>query len=182
MNSRSSVFGIFLIVLGSVLLLDRLGVISFGWGRIFWLFLGIWGAVLALQGFTMKRRGRIFWGSLLFFLGILFSLDAWDLIWLTDELGVGGMSLALGLAFVMLYVFEPRNLGVLAPAVLFVGFGAAMILVEYGYLDWWEVRRTIRHYWPVVLILWGAAILLKRRPQASPSSSLPANDAEKINS
>lgn len=167
MNSKSSIFGILLIVLGSILLLDRLEVISFGWGRIFWMFLGIWGAVLAVQGFTMKRRGRIFWGSLLFFFGIFFSLDAWNLIWLTDELGFAGMSLALGLAFVMLYVFEPRNVGVLVPAVLFVGFGAVMILVEYTYLDWWEVRRAIRDYWPVVLILWGLAILLKRRPQAS---------------
>jgi hypothetical protein len=167
MKSKSTVFGIFLIALGSVLLLDRFEIIYFGWGRIFWMFLGIWGAVLAVQGFSMKRRGRTFWGSLLFFFGIFFSLDAWDLIWLTDELGFGGMSLALGLAFVMLYVFEPRNVGVLAPAVLFVGFGAAMILVEYNYLDWWEVRRAIRDYWPVALILWGVAILLKRKPQAS---------------
>lgn len=167
MYAKSSIFGILLIALGSMLLLDRLEVISFGWGRIFWMFLGIWGALLAVQGFSMKRRGRIFWGSLLFFVGFVFSLDAWDLIWLTDELGFGGMSLALGLAFAMLYIFEPRNVGVLVPTVLFVGFGAVMILVEYNYLDWWEVRRAIRDYWPVVLILWGAAILLKQRPQAS---------------
>jgi hypothetical protein len=170
MNSKSRIFGVLLIALGSMLLLDRLEVISLGGGRIFWMFLGIWGGLLAVQGFSMKRRGRIFWGSLLFFLGIFFSLDAWDLIWLTDELRFGGISLALGLAFVMLYAFEPRNFGVLVPAVLFVGFGAAMILVEYDYLDWWEVRRVIRTYWPLVLILWGAAMLVKRRPQPSQPS------------
>jgi hypothetical protein len=170
MSSQSRVFGILLIALGAMLLLDRLEVVSFGWGRIFWMFIGLWGALLAAQGFTLKRRGRIFWGSLLFFLGIFFTLDAWDLIWLTDELGFGGVSLALGLAFVMVYVVEPRNFGVLVPAMLFVGFGVAMILVELNYLDWWEVRRVIRTYWPLVLILWGAAMLVKRRPQPSQPS------------
>lgn len=164
MKAKSSIFGVLLIALGTVLLLDRLEVISFGWGKIFWMFLGVWGAVLAVQGVSMKRRGRIFWGSLFFFLGMFFSLEAWELVWLTDELGFGGISLALGLAFLTLYVFEPHNLGALVPALLFGSFGLTMILVEYGYLSWWEVRRFLRVYWPVALILWGVAILMRKRP------------------
>jgi hypothetical protein len=76
------------------------------------------------------------------------------------------------------YAFEPRNVAVLVPAVLFVGFGVAMILVEYDYLDWWEVRRAIRTYWPLVLILWGAAIMLKRRPRVSQSSDLTSDNVK----
>lgn len=167
MKSKTPIVGILLIVFGSMLLLDRLNVIYFGWGRIFWMFTGIWGAVLAVQGFSQKRRGKIFWGSLLFFVSIFFLLDQWEMFWWSDYLGLAGMSLALGLAFLMLFFFEPRNIGVLVPAILFAGFGGVMFFVEYDYLYWWEVRRYISDYWPLLLILWGVAILLKRRPQAS---------------
>jgi hypothetical protein len=163
---RTPIFGILLIALGVVLLLDRLDIIYFGWGKIFWTFLGIWGAVLAVQGFQLKRRGRIFWGSLVFFVSLFFSLDQWGMFWWSDELWVGGMSLALGMAFLMLFVFEPGNVGVIVPALLFGGFGAAMILVDYNYLDWWEVRHYLMNYWPLLLVLWGIVILFKRTPKA----------------
>ena len=125
---KTPILGIVLIALGATLLLDRLDIIYFGWGKIFWMFLGIWGAVLAVQGFSLKRRGRIFWGSLLFFVSLFFSLDQWGMFWWSDALWVGGMSLALGMEFLMLVVFEPGNIGVLVPALLFGGFGATMVL------------------------------------------------------
>ena len=167
---RTPIFGILLIALGATLLLDRLEIIYFGWGKIFWMFLGIWGAVLAVQGFSLKRRGRVFWGSLVFFASLLFSLDQWGVFWWSDELWVGGISLALGMAFLMLFVFEPGNFGVLVPTFLFGGFGAAMILVDYNYLDWWDVRHYIRNYWPLLLVLWGIAILLRKRTRTSSTS------------
>lgn len=166
---KTPIFGILLIALGAMLLLDRLDIIYFGWGKIFWIFTGIWGAVLSVQGFSLKRRGRIFWGSLLFFVSLFFVLEQWGMFWWSDELWVGGMSLAFGMAFVMLFLFEPRNFGVLVPALLFGGFGAAMILVDYEYLNWWDVRHYLRDYWPLLFVLWGIAIIVKRRPQASSS-------------
>jgi len=166
-QSKLSIIGVLLIAFGSVLLLDRLDVIYFGWDRIIWMFAGIYGAILAVDGFTNKRRGKIFWGSLLFFASIVFSLYVWDVIWWMDYYWPSSLSLALGLAFLMLYLIEPKNIGVLVPAVLFCGFGGLMLLVEYYYIDWWDVRRVIRDYWPVALILWGIAILIRRRPQAS---------------
>jgi hypothetical protein len=167
---KTPILGILLIALGVTLLLDRLDIIYFGWGKIFWMFLCIWGGVLAVQGFSLKRRGRIFWGSLLFFVSLFFSLSQWGLFWWSDELWVGGMSLALGMAFLMLVVFEPGNIGVLVPALLFGGFGATMILVDYNYVDWWDVRHYLANYWPLLLVVWGVAILLKRKPQASSSN------------
>ncbi len=167
MKSKTPVVGILLIVFGSMLLLDRLNVIYFGWGRIFWMFSGIYGAIIAVEGFTKKRQGRVFWGSLLFFAGVFYSLEAWDLIWWMDYYWLATSSLALGLAFFMLFVFEPRSVGVLIPTLLFGGFGVMIYLVEYEYLDWWEVRHYIRDYWPVLLILWGLIIILKRRTQTT---------------
>ncbi len=166
-KSKTPVIGILLILFGAMLLLDRLDVIYFGWGRIFWMFVGIYGAVIAVEGFSRKKQGRVFWGSLLFFAGVFYSLEAFDLVWWMDYYWVAAASLALGLAFFMLFVFEPRNFGVLVPTLLFGGFGAMVYLAEHKYLDWWEVRHYIRDYWPLLLILWGLAIVFKRRPQTT---------------
>jgi hypothetical protein len=70
----------------------------------------------------------------------------------------------------MLFVYDPRNVGILIPALIFGGFGATVFLVEWDYLDWWDVRYYIRNYWPVLLILLGFGIILKRKPQASSQS------------
>jgi hypothetical protein len=160
-----------------MLLLDRLNVIDFGWGRIFWMFTGIWGAVITVQGFSIKRRGRVFWGSLLFFVAVVFLFDQWDYVWWSDAMILGGLSLALGLAFLMLFLFEPKNLAVLIPGLLFAGIGAVMVLVEFDYLSWWEVRRFIRDYWPVLLIVWGVAIVVRRRPRTLLNSKSNGGEA-----
>ncbi|MCI0707508.1 MAG: DUF5668 domain-containing protein [Ignavibacteriae bacterium] len=166
-ESKISIAGILLIGLGLMLLLDRLGVIYFGWDRIFWMFVGIAGAILAVDGFTHKGRGKIFWGTLMFFVSVSFSLYVWNLLWWPEYYWPGSLSLSLGLAFFALLTLEPRNVGVMVPGILFSGFGAIMLLVEFYYLDWWDVRRFLRDYWPVALIAWGIAMLLKRRPQAT---------------
>lgn len=161
-ESKISIAGILLIGLGAMLLLDRLNVIFFGWDRIFWAFAGIAGAILAVDGFTHKRRGRIFWGTLLFFFSVTFSIYVWDLLWWPEYYWPGSFSLSLGLAFFALMVYEPRNIGLLIPGILFSGFGVVMLMVEFYYLDWWDVRRIISDYWPVAIIAWGIALLLRR--------------------
>ena len=166
-QSKISITGMLLIAFGSFLLLDRMNVISFGWDRIFWAFTGIAGAVLAVDGFSNKRRGKIFWGSLLFFVSVSFSIYVWDLLWWPEYYWPGSLSLSLGLAFFALMLLEPRNIGLMVPGILFSGFGVTMLLVEFYYLDWWDVRYVLRDYWPVAIILLGIGLLFRRKPQAS---------------
>ncbi len=166
-ESRVSLFGILLVLLGTFMLLDRFALIHLGWSSILWMFGAAFGAAITVEGFLRKRQARVFWGSLMLFVSALLLMRLWRWVdfWGIHWLAV--LSLALGLAFLMLFVYNPRQLGVLIPALIFGGFGAAEFLVEWGYMDWWDVRYYVRHYWPVLLILLGVAILLKRRPQAS---------------
>jgi hypothetical protein len=169
-ESKIPLLGIFLIVLGSLMLLDRLDVVYLGWGRILWLVGAAAGAAFAVEGFVTKRQARVFWGSFLFYASALFLARLWRLIDFWGIPWVAFLSLALGLAFFMLFVYDPRNVGILIPALIFGGFGATVFLVEWDYLDWWDVRYYIRNYWPVLLILLGFGIILKRKPQASSQS------------
>jgi hypothetical protein len=66
-ESKIPLLGIFLIVLGSLMLLDRLDVVYLGWGRILWLVGAAAGAAFAVEGFVTKRQARVFWGSFLFY-------------------------------------------------------------------------------------------------------------------
>lgn len=158
-----SAFGIFLILLGAGLLLHHFNLIPYNGHIIIWIALACVGIFAVAQAFMYKRRGAVFFGSLIFFFSIAQIIHRFQLLpygpW--DWLAV--MSAALGLAFVMLFVYEPRRFGVLVPAMFFLGYGVLYFLWWWDYLDWFDVQHYFRIYWPALLVLWGVALLFQRR-------------------
>jgi hypothetical protein len=68
-----------------------------------------------------------------------------------------------GFSFLVLFIFNVRDWHLLIPSLLFVGLGAALMLTELKMLYAEQVWHVVKSYWPVALILMGAAMVLRKR-------------------
>jgi len=160
-----SIFGVFLILLGLGLILSKLSLFHYRWGIIFWVCLGVAGLAATVQAFITRRRGVVFWGSLLFFSSIAILVHRFELLNFAPWDIPAAFSLALGLSFLMLFFYEPRRFGVLVPVLLFGGYGVLYYLWWWDVIDWFEMKYYIQTYWPVLIILWGISLIFRRRGQ-----------------
>ena len=160
---RVLVFGILLIALGLVLLLDRLDLLFVRWGSLAWIVGACFGGFFAVDGFIRKRGARIYWGSVLFFFCTYWVMAGWDVIYHHNFYVTPVILLSFGLSFFALFASRPREYGLLIPAILLSATGTLMILWWWEYIEWYEVRHALRTYWPLVFVIWGVALLLKRR-------------------
>jgi hypothetical protein len=156
-------FAIALIVVGVVLLLDRLQVITFGFSPVFWSLVMFFGLVRVTQGFSHDFRGRIFGGTVLFLYGLFFLLHSSEFVDIRLRMFFPATFLILGIALLMVYLNNVREWELLIPAGLLCGIGVAFLMTEIGYLDQYEVWETVRMYWPLGLVLVGLAMILRRR-------------------
>jgi len=164
-KGSAPLFAVALIVVGLVLLLDRLDVIRFGYHMVFWFLVMLYGLVRAVQGFSAGKKGRIFAGTVLFLYGLFFLLRSSDYVDVRMRMFLPATFLIFGIALLMMYLDNYREWELLIPAGLMCGLGAALILGELGYLDQYEVWDAVRLYWPLGLVLIGIALLLRRRAQ-----------------
>ena len=154
-----------LIVVGAVLLLDRLDVIRVGFDLVFWSLVMLFGLMRVVQGFSRDRRGRIFAGTVLFLYGLFFLLRSSDYVDVRMRMFLPATFLVFGIALLMMFINNYREWELLIPSFVFCGIGVAFVLSELGYLDPYEVREAVRLYWPVGLVVVGLALLLRRRTQ-----------------
>ena len=158
-----SIFGILLILLGVGLILNKLHVIHYSWGIILWICLGVVGLVAVIQAFMMRRRGVVFWGSLLFFVSIAILVYKFMCIDFTPWDVPATFSLAFGISFLMLFFYDPRRFGVLIPVLLFGGYGILYYLWWWDFIDWFDLKHYLYTYWPVLVILWGLSLIFRPR-------------------
>jgi hypothetical protein len=156
-------FAISLILIGGTLLLHRLHVISFGWQGVGWALLCLFGAFKAVEGFSGHTRGKVFWGTLLFLVGLYGVLRHLDVVELRSYVTFPAILLALGFSLLATVLSNPKDWHLLVPALFFAALGTVLLLDEFGYFYRWDVVAAVKSYWPVVLILFGVAILLNRR-------------------
>jgi len=157
------IFGVFLILLGAGLILNKLHVFHYSWGIIFWICLSVVGVVIVVQAFMTRRRGVVFWGSLLFFASVTMIAHRFVLIDFAPWDVPATFSLAIGLSFLMLFFYDPRRFGVLIPVLFFGGYGVLYYLWWWDVIDWFEMRHYVSTYWPVFVILWGLSLIFRRR-------------------
>jgi hypothetical protein len=162
-SKRFPWFGIFLIVVGTGLLLDRLSILTFGWTRLFWSFCALCGFGMVILGFIREQRGNVFWGTVLFLYGLFFALRYFNAIEYHIHLFIPVSLVVFGLACTMKFVYDPRDWSTLIPGFFLVGLGGVIILAELGYIGRYDVWYYIKMYWPVILILMGISLFLKRK-------------------
>ncbi len=156
-----SVFGILLILIGVGLILSKLHLLNYSWKTIFWICMGLAGFASVIQAFITRRRGMVFWGSLLFFISVAMVSHRLALVEFVPWDVPATISLALGLSFLILFMYEPSRFGVLIPAILFCGYGTLYYLWWWDIIDWFEMKHYVYTYWPVIVILWGLSLIFK---------------------
>jgi hypothetical protein len=163
MNPRFSIFGILLIIIGSFLLLRQFHVIELRWNIFLWGILTLWSGEMFIRGFIKNENGKVFFGTALFLLALYNLLRSLDFIEVHFHTFISILFIILGFSFLMLALTEPRSMLPLIPGFFLGGIGTLLLLEDYGYIDSWNVWNFARTYWPVVLIAFGVAMILKRR-------------------
>lgn len=162
-NKNRPWFGIMLIIFGIVLLLNQTNIINVRLSQILWAALAVYGFTISYQGFSKNKKGKIFWGTVLFLTSILFILRNLYIFDLYHFVLLSAWILIFGFAFLMLFINNPREHVHLIFSLFLIAIGGSMLLVEAGYLYEWDVWDVFRHYWPVILIVLGIGMLFRRR-------------------
>jgi hypothetical protein len=160
--NRFPIIGLVLVLLGVALLLDQMNVIHIGGWALVWLGLLVYGAAVVVRSFINNDRSKVFFGTLCFLIGILFFLRKGGFVHGSFSIYFPAFIIIVGLAFFMLFVFNAKDWHLLIPSFIFIGLGAALMLTHLGYWYSRDVWRTIASYWPLILILIGGTMLLRR--------------------
>jgi hypothetical protein len=161
-DKRGSILpGIFLIVVGVWFLLVRFEIIENYRYRIYSVTIIILALFLLIEAFRNSNSSALFWGVTILVIGGFFSMRNFGIIphyyfnrfWPILLIGVGS-------GFFSLFIFDPRDWGVLIPAFILIFFGIGLSIRSFSNLSWnWDF--IIEKYWPIPLILIGMGILLK---------------------
>lgn len=168
---KSKWFAIGLILVGMVLLIDNLGILRVGWGVGLWMLLAILGGYLLVGGLTRPNGRGIFWGMLLLALAVYHVLSGLDLVCIPPYQQFPLVLLVIGAALILRFVRLPGSWAGLVSGVLLVLFGGGILLDEVGLLETWQVRTFVSTYWPVALMLFGAAFLIPQRRGGKPRAT-----------
>ena len=105
-------------------------------------------------------KGAVFPGTILFFIGLFFFLRNFGLV---DYYYVREIwpifIIIVGLGFLALFIAKPSDTGVVVPAGIHLFIGIITLLNKL-YLINIELWEVIADYWPVILIVIGAGIIL----------------------
>ena len=167
-KSGFPLFGIALIIVGAVLILDKFDVFDVDFSTVLWSLMMLFGLVGVGKGFSSNRNGKILFGTLVFLYSLFFLLYTSDNLNIDGYLIIPSTFLIFGVAFLMMYVNNFRTWYYLIPALFLSGTGAAFILAELGYLYRRDVWDAVRLGWPLILILIGVAVILRRRRIQTP--------------
>ncbi len=159
----SLIFGIILVLLGLVILLDKMGVWYLNWKKIISVLLVVSGAYLGYSGFGLNSNSKVFWGSILFFFGIYLFVDSFGFLNPEIHFFWPVVLITTGLAFLMSFVNRPNDFALLLPAIAFVGLGVLFLLTNLGVIYSFELWESIEKFWPVLLIIFGLYLILKKR-------------------
>jgi hypothetical protein len=170
MRKGFPLFAVLLIVVGMALLLDRSNVLAFGWWTIFWAVIAVAGAFKIYHAFRWPSEGGMVWGSIFFFVGLYNVLEDFTIVLLPDGALFPAFLVVAGFGFLLALLRQPREWHLAVPAVVLLGFGTIMVLAETGRMGQWFVMDMIRQWWPLALVLFGAALLLNRGVARKPSA------------
>ncbi len=169
-SSGALVFGLSLVITGTILLLTRLDIVDISWFKLYPLFAMVLGLVLFLLCVVRREKGNVFPAVFFVSLGVYFFLRNYgfieffhfDRIWPV-------FFVALGLSFLALFVVTPRDWGVMVPGSLFLFFGITMLIRNLG--DYWYWYELAANYWALIIVAIGVSILISSLLRKSDKSS-----------
>ncbi|MCX6137311.1 MAG: DUF5668 domain-containing protein [Ignavibacteriales bacterium] len=161
--SRFPIIGSILVLIGVALLLHQMDIIDIGGWALVWVAIFVYGAANVIRSIVMKERHHIFFGTLCYLSGLLAMLVKFNAVHADPIVFFPAFLIIFGLSFAMLFIFQPSDWHLLIPAFIFCGLGAALMMTELG--SWYarDVIHAIGTYWPLLLIVVGVSMLLRKR-------------------
>lgn len=160
-REKSFIPGVVLIVVGLVFLLNELDVIYFRWGHLYPILMLAGSALFFSSMLTKKEKGAVFPATVLLVLGLFFFLRNFDVLsfdyyfyHVEDFWPI--FLVSFGLGFIALFFVRSEDWGVLIPGGILLFLGVGFFLRTTGIFYW----RDFSDYWPVILIVIGASIVL----------------------
>jgi hypothetical protein len=179
-NSSSIIIGLIFILVGAGLLMDRLDMFSFGWHQIYPAIFLLIAAVSFVHAVAGQKKSA-FWGGVFGVLGVFFALRNYDIIryyWFDEFWPI--FLIALGVGFIVLYIFNPRDWSVLIPGTILTGLGLLFIFEAMNLIDdlFELVFDTMWTYWPLALVLLGVGLILGslKRKDSGENSTITNED------
>lgn len=162
-RNKVSLIGAILVLIGVALLLKQMHILDINGKKLLWIALTVYGGATVTRSFWYNVRHKIFWGSLCFFTGILFTMREYGLVYGSAPMFLPAALVIFGFSFLVLFVFNVKDWHLLIPSLLFLGLGSALMLTELKLLYAEQVWHVVHDYWPVALILMGGAMVLRKR-------------------
>lgn len=157
------ILGVILIAIGLLLLMDQIGMMDLTFWNIITGFMILYGAVLVIRSFTAGDRSKVFWGTVLFLLGLYLMLDSMGLITPRYPVFIPAVFLIIGFSFLMMYIYNLRDWHLLIPTLFFIAIGFLIIGDELSLFQAWRFEYYLLNFWPVLLILFGLGLIAKSR-------------------
>ena len=162
-TKRSSILpGMILISIGVILLIHKILPDFLNWRHIYPLILLALGVsmILSVSFRSNTDKGAVFPGTILFFIGLFFFLRNFGLVEYYYVREIWPIFIIIvGLGLLALFIVKPSVTGVLIPAGILLFIGVISFLNKLYIIDiaLWEI---VSDYWPVILIVVGAGIIL----------------------
>ena len=154
-------FGIILIFIGVLLLLNETEIIDLEWfDVVFYSFIVI-GLLKISNGWSRADKRGILGGTFFLTFGLLMELISNHYLISDDEFVLAIFSLSLALANLVYFAFRHDRWNNLTWAVIFGVVGGLFLIAYIGYYPRWYIYEVLETYWPVVIILFGVIILLR---------------------
>jgi len=152
--------GITLICIGALFILNKADIFSFSWPLI----LIVIGIAIFAGASPGKRRDSVFPSSLLVLLGLSFLIQQSHWFYRGFADGWPLFMISVGLAFIFAYLAQTnKGTGLLIPGGILTGLGTLFLLAENRIIDWHGLWK-IFNWWPVILIVLGLWLLLRKNP------------------
>lgn len=156
MKVSSTITGVFIIIIGVLLLLMNFNLIDFDFNYIWPLFILLPGLIFEISYFsTRKDPGLLVPGGILITIGLLFFVNniyGWHLMNSLWPI----FPLAVGIGLFQLYLFGPRDSGVLIASSIVGGFALVSLCFTLFSISFDLVV-------PILLIVMGSIIIFKNK-------------------
>lgn len=161
-NHQGKVFGYSLVIIGLLFLLNSFDIWEFHWSQIM-IVIGVFFYAGACAG---SDKGPVFPGTIVLLIGLFYQLREFRILNDSMEYMWPVFLLIAGAAFLLLYIFRPTDWGLMIPGGILIVLGLLFFAYNYEVIDL-DPGRLISRYWPLILVVAGAKMLVDSRRNRS---------------
>jgi len=152
---------IMLILVGVLLILYQTDLLDFSTADVISYGFVLIGVILLANSINRTDKRGILGGVFFTLFGITMILMREYTLPRDDEFGFAAFFLALALGNFAYLPFKKDKTTNLIWGIVFGALGGVLLWVYYGYYPSWYIYEQIEMYWPVILIVIGASMIIK---------------------